>query len=133
MKKVILFIFTILALSCSSEDTPVDGIVGKWMLYKAEYENTVYNYEINGQCGSQALVMVGGNNKFVTETYYSNADCTGYTSRTEWEWVKENDGTYGIYPMGQTVPERTLILTNNEIKVTEPGFITVTKYYKRIL
>ncbi len=134
MKKAILFIFTIITLSCSSGDAPpVDGLVGKWMIYKAEYENAVYNYEINGQCGSQALEMIGGNYKFVTETYFSNEDCSGYVSRTEWVWVKEDDGTYSIYPMGQTVPERTLILTDNEIKVTEPGSITVIKYYRRIL
>jgi len=128
LKKNILVILVLLSLSCSSDASP-DVIIGKWMIYKAEYEHTVYEYEINGQCGAQSLEMLS--NTFVTETYYSNADCSGFRAVTEWIWVKDGDGVYNIYMTGQTVPERTLVLTGNEIKVTEPGAITVIKYYRR--
>lgn len=133
MKKTILLILAAISLSCSSDGSHPDALVGKWIIYKAAYENTVYEYEITGQCGKESLEMKSDNNyNFVTETYYSNEDCTGFTSNTEWNWVNEGEGVYSIYPIGQTVPERTVILTDNEIKVTTPGFITVTKYYRRV-
>ena len=131
MKKAILFILTILTLSCSGDTSHPDALIGKWFIYRAEYEHAVYDYEINGQCGSQALEML--TNTFVTETFYTNADCSGFTSSSIGIWVNEGNGVYNIYPAGQTVPERTLILTDDEIKVTEPGFITVIKYYRRAI
>lgn len=127
----------LIALSCSSsDDTTPDAVVGKWFIYRAEYSGgAIYNYQINGQCGAESLQMSGGrNNNFVTETYYSNEDCTGFNSNTEWDWKKQEDGTYNIYMIGQTVPERILEFQNeNEIKVTEPDIITVVKYYRRAL
>lgn len=134
MKKTILLLLTILLLSCSNDTTTApDPIIGKWILYKAVYGNTVYDYEINGECGQESLEMPPGNYPFVTETFYANADCSGYTATTHWEWKSEGNGLYSIYVIGQTVPERTVVVTNDEIKVTEPGSITVIKYYKRVL
>jgi hypothetical protein len=141
LKKTILFILTIINLSCSNDDNNKkniiipDTIIGKWIIYKAEYEHTVYEYEINGQCGQEALEMLpkyGTSYNFVIETFYTNADCTGYNSNNIGTWVKADNGVYNIYD-SSTVPERTLTLSGNEIKVTEPGFITVIKYYKRAL
>ena len=140
MKKTIFFILAITTLSCSSDtnnkDTFIpDKIVGKWIIYKAEYEHAVYEYEINGQCGKEALEMLpkyGNSYNFVMETVYTNKDCTGYDSNNIGIWVKEDNGVYNIYD-DSTVPERTLTLSDNEIKVTEPGFITVIKYYKKAL
>ena len=134
MKKTILLLLTILLLSCSSDtSTTPDPIIGKWIIFKAVYENSVYEFEINGACGQQSLEMPPGNYPFVTETFYANADCSGYTANTDWEWKSEGNGRYSIYVLGQTVPERTVVLTNNEIKVTEPDIITVIKYYRRVL
>jgi len=141
MKKTILFLLTVLLLACNSDDNndnPViipDVILGRWIIYKTVYEETtVYEHEINGQCGQEALEMLADKNvTYVTETFYSNADCTGFTATTNWKWVKTADGVYDIYRSTSLVPERTLILTGSEIKVTTPGNVTVVKYYKRAL
>lgn len=141
MKKAILLFIAAVALSCnsSSDTTPVDAIIGKWIIYKAEYSGgATYNFDINGQCGAESLEMSQqGVFKPVTETYYTNEDCTTFNSTGTWVWKKETDGTYGIYDSGQTIPERNLVFLNeNEIKVTEPDYITditVIKYYRRAL
>ena len=142
MKKTILFILAITTLSCSKDSSDdnkntfiPDKIVGKWIIYKTEYENAVYEYPINGQCGKEALEMLpkyGTSYNSVIETFYTNADCTGYSSNNIGTWVKDDNGAYNIFDSSK-VPERTLTLSDNEIKVTEPGFITVIKYYKRAL
>lgn len=140
MKKIIFFILAITTLSCSNDSSDnntfiPDEIVGKWIIYKAEYNTTVYEYEINGQCGKQALEMFpnyGTSYNSVTETFYADADCMGFESNNIGTWVKVDNGVYNIYS-SSSVPIRTLTFSDNEIKVTEPGFITVTKYYKRAL
>ncbi|MDI1316119.1 hypothetical protein [Flavobacterium sp.] len=134
MKKTILLFLTILLVACSSDSTTApDPIIGKWIIYRAVYENAVYEFEINGTCGQQSLEMPPGNYPFVTETYYANDDCSGFTANTHWEWKSEGNDSYSIYVLGQTIPERTVLLTNDEIKVTEPGSITVIKYYRRVM
>ncbi len=141
MKTIIFLFLAITTLSCSNDSNHSgdenifipDQLVGKWIIYKAEYNTTVYEYEINGQCGNQALEMFPDNGtryKSVTETFYTNEDCTGYDSRHIGRWVKADGDVYNIYS-DFTVPDRTLTLIENEIIVTEPGFITVKKYYKR--
>lgn len=154
MKKTIFFILAFTTLSCSNDSSDnnnkkntfiPDEIVGKWIIYKTEYkheteyehdyEHAVYEYEINGQCGKEALEMLPKSNtsyNFVIETFYTNTDCTGYESNTIGTWVKADNGVYNIHD-NSSVPERTLTLSGDEIKVTEPGFIIVTKYYKRLL
>lgn len=143
MRKTILFILAVVALSCSNDNSAPntvvipDAIAGKWIIYKAEYSDaqhvTAYEYAINGQCGSQALEMIQRFNpdyNYILETYYTNEDCTTFDSNMIGRWVKTASGAYNIYD-GSTVPIRTLTLSDNEIKVIEPGFITLTKYYKK--
>lgn len=141
MKQTVIFLLIFIALSCNSSsenDNPIDAIdaiIGKWIIYKTEYVNgATYNYEINGQCGAESLEMSQqGVFKQVIETYYTNEDCTAFTSNG-WVWEKETSGTYGIYETGLTIPERNLVfLTENEIKVTKPDIITVIKYYRKAL
>lgn len=138
MKKLILILIAAVALSCnsSSDTTPTDAIIGKWIVYRVEYSGgAIYNYDINGQCGVESLNMSQqGIYKPVIQTYYTNEDCTTFNATGIGVWKKETDGTYGIYDSGQTIPGRNLVfLNNNEIKVTEPDLITVIKYYRRVL
>lgn len=131
MKKITLLIFTVIALSCNSDDSPPDPILGKWMVFKAVYENAVYEYEINGQCGQELLEILDYYND-VAQTYYSNDDCSGYSTTRPWYWTNEGNNRYTFRSVGQIPPERTVVLNGNEIQVTESEDITVTKYYRRI-
>ncbi|MFM2212915.1 MAG: hypothetical protein RL427_178 [Bacteroidota bacterium] len=138
MKKTILYLLTLISLTCcSSSDSPaVDPIVGKWFIYKTVYEtdgniNAVYNYDIHEQCGAESLEVSSANN-YIVETYYTNEDCTGFSATGGWYWSNEDDGNYNIFQSGQTIPQRNAVLNGDDLIVTEPDNITVVKYYKKV-
>jgi hypothetical protein len=134
MKKIILVILIFSTLSCT-KDSADDIIVGKWIIYKAVYGETVYQYEINGQCGQESLEFLPKKSysNSVMNTFYSNSDCTGFSSNRLGTWVKADDGVYNIYDTS-TVPYWTLSLSSNEIKVTELiSSTSLIKYYKKAM
>jgi hypothetical protein len=138
MKKTILYLLTLITLTCcSSSDSPaIDPIVGKWFIYKTVYEtdgniNAVYNYDIHEQCGAESLAISSANN-YIIETYYTNEDCSGFTATGGWYWSTEDQMNYTIYQSGQTIPERTAVLNGDDLVVTTPDNITMVKYYKKV-
>ncbi|AXG73839.1 hypothetical protein DVK85_06140 [Flavobacterium arcticum] len=110
------------------QNTDTTQLLGKWKIYKAEYENSEpVLYESNGACGREILEFQ--NDGEVSETLYIDDDCQfGGSGSYSW-WVLEN----GAVAMGAQNSYHHIITVNgNELMVDATQEAGYKKYYNKL-
>ena len=109
MKKLLLLFVAIPLISCSSEESPSNKIVGTWALHSAIEMTTTGETEENlaGDCAAKSTMAFQSKGKFVESDYYysyNSLQCefNEATFNREMRWEEVEEGKYRIFSEGST-------------------------------
>ena len=109
MKRLLLPLLSLLLLSCSSEETPSNKIVGTWAFHGVTDVTTTGDELENlaDECAAQSRINFKSNGEFIETDYYFSynsmqCELNEYTLNHKMKWEEVSEGKYRIFSNGST-------------------------------